>query len=69
MLQSIYISDPNIDELDITVLGDSYHAYVKLTCRSITRLIIMVGGNMVLFVSKKQGDIKTSMGGMEFCIM
>ena len=58
-----------IDELEITAFVDSDHAHDKLTRRSITGLLILVGRTPVYFMSKRQGAIATSTYGAEFCAM
>lgn len=58
-----------IDELQITAMVDSDHAHDKVTRRSITGLIVLVGRTPVFFMSKRQGAIETSTYGAEFCAM
>jgi hypothetical protein len=58
-----------IDELEITAFIDSDHAHDKMTRRSITGLLILVGRTPVYFMSKRQGAIATSTYGAEFCAM
>jgi hypothetical protein len=58
-----------IDELEITAFVDSDHAHDKLTRRSITGLLIIVGRTPVYFMSRRQGAISTSTYGAEFCAM
>ena len=48
---------------------DSDHAHDKVTRRSITGLLILVGSTPVYFSSKRQGAIATSTYGAEFCAM
>ena len=43
-----------IDELEITAFIDSDHAHDKMTRRSITGLLILVGRTPVYFMSKRQ---------------
>lgn len=59
----------HIDELEITAFVDSDHAHDKVTRRSITGLLILVGRTPVFFMSKRQGAIETSTYGAEFCAM
>jgi hypothetical protein len=63
------VPKPLIDELEITAFVDSDHAHDKVTRRSITGLLILVGRTPVFFMSKRQGAIETSTYGAEFCAM
>ena len=58
-----------IDELAITAFVDSDHAHDKVTRRSMTGLLILVGRTPVYFTSKRQGVIATSAYVAEFCAM
>ena len=58
-----------VDEITITVFIDSDHAHDQLTRRSITGMLIVVGQTPVMYMSKRQGAIKTSTYGAEFCAM
>ena len=58
-----------IDEISITTFVDSDHAHDKITRRSVTGLIILLGRTQVFFSSKRQGAIETSTYGAEFCAM
>ena len=58
-----------IDELTVTAFVDSDHAHDKLTRRSVTGMIILVGRTPIFFSSKRQGSIETSTYGAEFCAM
>ena len=60
---------PLIDELEITAFVDSDHAHDRITRRSITGVLILVGRTPVFFMSKRQGAIETSTYGAEFCAM
>ena len=60
---------PMIDELEITAFVDSDHAHDKITRRSITGLLVLIGRTPVFFLSKRQGAIETSTYGAEFCAM
>ena len=60
---------PLIDEMEITCFVDSDHAHDRVTRRSITGIIIVVGRTPVFFSSKRQGAIETSTYGAEFCAM
>ena len=44
-----------IDELAITVFVDSDHAHDKVTRRSVTGIIILVGRTPVFYQAKRQG--------------
>ena len=58
-----------IDELEIPAFIDSDHAHDKITRRSITGLLVLIGRTPVFFLSKRQGAIETSTYGAEFCAM
>ena len=60
---------PLVDELAITVFVDSDHAHDKVTRRSITGLIILVGRTPVFYYSKRQGAVETSTYSAEFMAM
>jgi hypothetical protein len=60
---------PLIDEISITGFVDSDHAHDKITRRSVTGMIIMLGRTPVFYSSKRQGAIETSTYGAEFCAM
>ena len=60
---------PRVDEIQITAFVDSDHAHDKVTRRSITGLLILIGRTPVYFLSKRQGAIATSTYGAEFCAM
>jgi Reverse transcriptase (RNA-dependent DNA polymerase) len=63
------VPKPLIDEMKITAFVDSDHAHDKVTRRSVTGLIILVGRTPIFFSSKRQGAIETSTYGAEFCAM
>ena len=63
------VPKPLVDELEITAFVDSDHAHDRVTHRSITGLLILVGRTPVFFMSKRQGAIETSTYGAEFCAM
>jgi len=63
------VPKPLVAEMDITAFVDSDHAHDKVTRRSITGLLILVGSTPVYFSSKRQGAIATSTYGAEFCAM
>ena len=63
------VPKPLVDEMEITAFVDSDHAHDKVTRRSITGLLILVGRTPVYFMSKRQGAIATSTYGAEFCAM
>ena len=48
-----YIPLSLIDDLEITVFVDSYHAHYKVSCLSMTGLIMLVGRTPVLYYSKR----------------
>ena len=49
-----YLPPPLVDELAITMFVDSDHTYDKVTRRSITGIIMLVGRNTVFYYSKQQ---------------
>jgi hypothetical protein len=56
-------------ELAVTIFFDSDHAHDKITGRSISGIIVMVGRTPVIWKSKRQGAIQTSTYGAEFSAM
>ena len=60
---------PLVEEISITTFVDSDHAHDKITRRSVTGMIILLGRTPVFFSSKRQGAIETSTYGAEFCAM
>jgi hypothetical protein len=65
----VNLPKPLITEMSITAFVDSDHAHDKITRRSVTGLIILVGRTPIFFSSKRQGAIETSTYGAEFCAM
>ena len=63
------LPNPLIEDLVIIVFVDSYHAHNKVTRRSITGLIILVGRTPVFCYSKIQGTMDTSTYSAEFMAM
>ena len=63
------VPTPLMKEMEITAFVDSDHAHDKLTRRSITGILILVGRTPALIYSKRQGAIETSTYGAEFCAM
>ena len=61
--------EPLVDELEVTAFVDSDHAHDKVTRRSITGLLVLLGRTPVFVLSKRQGAIETSTYGAEFCAM
>jgi hypothetical protein len=57
------------NELDVSVFFDSDHAHDKVTGRSISGIIVMVGSTPVVWKSKRQGAVQTSTYGAEFSAM
>ena len=55
-----YLPPPLVDELKVTVFVDSDHAYDKVTRRSITGIIMLVGRTNMLYYSKQQVALETS---------
>ena len=51
----VKVPEPKVDELEITVFVDSDHAHDRLTQRSVTGLLILLGRTPVYFMSKQQG--------------
>ena len=56
-------------ELATTIFFDSDHAHDKITGRSISGVIVMVGRTPVIWKSKRQGAVATSTYGAEFSAM
>jgi hypothetical protein len=57
------------DEIAITAFVDSDHAHDKITRRSITGIIILLGRTPVFYYSKRQGAVETSTYSAEFMAM
>ena len=70
-LEEIDLALPNplMDELPLTVFVDSDHAHDKITRRSITGMIVILGRTPILGRSKRQGSIETSTYRAEFNAM
>ena len=49
--------EPKIEELKISIFCDAYHGHDKRTGRSITGIIVFVGGTPVLWESKRQNSV------------
>ena len=64
-----YIPPPLVGELAITVFVDFDHALDKVTRRSITGLIMLVGRTHMFYYSKRQGTVETSTYSVEFMEM
>ena len=47
------LSDPLLDELAITAYVDSDHTHDKVTCRSMTDLIIFIGRTPLFYMVKR----------------
>ena len=60
---------PLVEELAITAFVDSDHAHDKITRRSITGIIVLVGRTPVLYHCKRQGAVETSTYSAEFMAM
>ena len=60
---------PLVDELAITVFVDSDHDHDKVTRRSITGLIILVGRTPLFYYSKRQGAVENFTYSAEFMAM
>jgi hypothetical protein len=56
-------------EIPITIFFDSDHAHDKVTGRSISGIIVMVGRTPIIWKSRRQGAVQTSTYGAEFCAM
>jgi hypothetical protein len=61
--------EPLGPELATTIFFDSDHAHDKITGRSISGVIVMVGRTPVIWKSKRQGAVATSTYGAEFSAM
>jgi hypothetical protein len=60
---------PLCDEIALTAFVDSDHAHDKVTRRSITGIIILLGRTPVFYFSKRQGAVETSTYSAEFMAM
>ena len=60
---------PLVDEIAITAFVDSDHAHDKVTRRSMTGIIILLGRTPVFYHSKRQGSVETSTYSAEFMAM
>ena len=60
---------PLVGEISITIFVDSDHGHDNVTRRSITGLIAFLGRTPDFYLLKRQGAIKTSTYGAEFCAM
>jgi hypothetical protein len=56
-------------ELDVSVYVDSDHAHDKVSGRSISGVMVMVGSTPIIWKSKRQGAVQTSTYGAEFSAM
>ena len=63
------LPDPLGDEMKILVFVCSDCTRDKVTRISITGIIFFVGGNLVLYSSKRQGSIETSTYGSDICVI
>eukprot|EP00957_Ditylum_brightwellii_P007197 546171-Ditylum_brightwellii.AAC.1 len=63
------IPKPLFGELAIIAYIDSDHVYDKMTGRSITSFIIVVGRALVIYQSKCQGVLEIFTYGVEFMVM
>jgi len=57
---------PLIQELEISIFTDSDHGHDKITGRSITGILVMVGSTPVIWESKRQSSVQLSTYGAEF---
>ena len=57
---------PLVDELEINIFCDADHGHDKVTGRSITGIIVMVGSTPITWSSKRQSSVHTSTYGAEF---
>jgi hypothetical protein len=55
-----------LDELDINLFCDADHAHDKVTGRSITGILGLVGSTPTIWSSKRQASVQTSTFGAEF---
>lgn len=63
------VPKPLVKEMEMCAFVDSDHAHDRVTRRSITGLIIIIGRTPVYFMSKRQGAIETSTYRAECCAM
>jgi hypothetical protein len=57
------------EELDTSIFFDSDHTHDKISGRSISSVIVMVGSTPIIWRSKRQGAVQTSTYGAEFSAM
>jgi hypothetical protein len=60
---------PLVNELAITCFVDADHGFDKVTRRSVTGIVILVGRTPVYYFSKRQGSVETSTYSAEFLAM
>ena len=60
---------PLVGEIAITAFVDSDHAHDKVTRRSMTGILILLGRTPVYYHSKRQGSVETSTYSAEFMAM
>ena len=58
--------EPLLEELDLHVFRDADHGHDKVTGRSITGIIYVVGSTPVTWSSKQQAAVQTSTFGAKF---
>ena len=58
--------DPILKELDLNIFIDADHAHDKISGRSITGLLAMLGSTPITWRSKRQTSVQTSTFGAEF---
>ena len=61
-----HFPEPLLPELEINMFVDADHAHDKLSGRSITGLLAMVGSTPTYWASKRQTSVQTSTFGAEF---
>jgi hypothetical protein len=64
-----HFPEPRGKELPVSIFFDSDHAHDKVTGRSISGLIVMVGSTPITWKSRRQGATATSTYGAEFYAM
>jgi hypothetical protein len=58
--------EPLLDELDVNIFCDADHAHDKVTGRSVTGILGLIGSTPTIWSSKRQASVQTSTFGAEF---
>ena len=58
--------EPNGELATLTCYVDADHARDKVTCRSVTGIVLLLNNTPIYWVSKRQKTVETSTFGSEF---